>query len=338
METEPKETELPKRVAEALRAPSAAKEKLDEQLAHFSGVRPRQPDLDGSTEILDGTVFTHHHVDAPGDDDTVHWHYVECGPEDGEVILFLHGIPSSWYQWYHQMAAFAHTHRCIAVDLKGYGQSETKPGNYRHEAVAEQMFTMLKQVGVKQFNAVTHDRGSVQADCIAANHPETVLRYARGEQHLYHFNGALQPQETIFRDAPWSGAMEDIPRFIVQIWTNAVKLPIPDIDMRRLIQEFWYPGISHAVPRYFNSSTFRQEWLARRKRLLAAWTCPILLIQSYDSPRQPREFYEGARDYIPNATDVQVRFLSSGHFWSMESPEATTHALQSLLAVPPADY
>ena len=82
-------------------------------------------------------VFKHHFVEAPADYTLITWHYVEAG--HGEPIVFLHGIPDSWYQWHHQMAALAKTHRCIAVDLKGYGQSDKSPGDYRHEGVAEQM-------------------------------------------------------------------------------------------------------------------------------------------------------------------------------------------------------
>ena len=137
------------------------------------------------------------------------WHYVEAGAGSGEPIVFLHGIPDSWYQWHPQMAALASTHRCIAVDLKGYGQSDKRPGDYRHEGVSEQLFAMLRKIGLTRFNVVTHDRGTVQADFIAANHPDSILRYGRGEQHLYNFHPDLAPQGEIFMNSPWTGIMED---------------------------------------------------------------------------------------------------------------------------------
>jgi pimeloyl-ACP methyl ester carboxylesterase len=106
--------------------------------------------------------------------------------------------------------------------------------------------------------------------------------------------------------------------------------PIPDSEIERVIQEFWYPGVSRAVPRYFNSSSFRQEWLARPSRLLKAWRCPILIMQGYNSKTQPRELYEKAREYIPNAADVRVSYLPGGHFWTLESPTETTEAIRQL--------
>lgn len=327
----PQYSELPDRAEQAIHGFIPSDEEIDRRVAHFADVEPRAPNQDGDTETLDGVTFTHHFVDAPGDGEFVRWHYVECG--EGEPIVFLHGIPDSWYQWHHQMAALATTHRCIAVDLKGYGQSEKRAGDYRHEGAAEQLYTMLQQIGVDRFNLVAHDRGTVQGDFIAANHPESVLRYARGEQHLYHFNPKLAPQEEIFMNAPWTGVMEDPKRFVLWVYTWITKRPIPDAEMARLIQEFSFPGIVRAAPRYFNSSTFRSEWLQRRNRLLAQWTCPVLILQGYDSKTQPREFYEDARAYIPNASDVQVRYMQGGHFWSMECPEETTDAVRHLLTM-----
>ena len=306
---------------------------IDERTAHFASVQPREPDQDGATELLDGVTFTHHIVHAPGDYETVRWHYVEAGDANAEAILFLHGIPDSWFQWHHQMAALAGTHHCVAVDLKGYGQSDTGPGDYRHEGVSEQMFAMLKQIGLDRFNLVTHDRGTVQGDFIAANHPDAVLRYARGEQHLYHFNPVLAPQGDIFMNSPWTGIMNDPKRFVVWVYTWIAIVPVPDAEMARVIQEYSYPGITRAVPRYFNSSSFRQEWLERRRRLLGAWKCPMVIMQGYDSKSQPREFYEQAREYLPNAKAVEVRYMPGGHFWTLESPEETTDAIKLLLTM-----
>lgn len=310
---------------------------VEERTRKFASVKPRPEDKDKDKEVLDDVEFTHHFIDVPGDYETVRFHYVESGIPTGEVVVFLHGIPDSWYQWHHQMAALSTMYRCIAPDLKGYGQSEKKPGNYTHEGAAENLFAMFEAIGIAEtkFNVVTHDRGTVQADYIVAKHPEAVLRYGRGEQHLYHFNPVLAPQGELFMNSPWTGLMEDPIRFVVFTYTWIAKRPIPDDQFIRTIQEFSYPRVSRAVPRYFNSSSFRAEWLDRRNRLLELWKCPVLIMQGYDSRTQPREFYEKARDYIPNAKEVGVKYMPGGHFWTMESPDETTEAIQELLAMKP---
>ena len=59
----------------------------------------------------------------------------------------------------------------------------------------------------------------------------------------------------------------------------------------------------------------------------------MMIMQGYDSKSQPREFYEKAREYIPNAKEVEVRYMPGGHFWTLESPQETTDAIKLLLTM-----
>lgn len=319
--------QLPERALRALDGFMVGeRQDINDEIAQFRYVKPRPADSNGDVEVLDGVEMTHHFVQAPGESETIGWHYVDAGK--GEPVVFLHGLPDSWYLWHHQLATLSQTHHVIAVDLKGYGQSEKRAGDYRHEGVSEQLLALLNGIGVDKFNLVTHDRGTVAADYLVANHPDRVLRYARGEQHLYHFNPILAPQEKLFSQ---SQMMLDPTRFVIWCYKWATAMPVPDADIERTIEEYSYPGISQAVPRYFNSSTFRKEWIDRRTRLLNAWMCPVLIMQGYYSKTTPRELYEHAREYIPNAKEVSVAFIKAGHFWTLENPEESTKALVQFL-------
>jgi pimeloyl-ACP methyl ester carboxylesterase len=46
--------------------------------------------------------------------------YVDCGPRDAPVLVFLHGFPESHRTWRHQIAHFSDRFRCIAPDQRGY--------------------------------------------------------------------------------------------------------------------------------------------------------------------------------------------------------------------------
>ncbi|WP_164662193.1 alpha/beta fold hydrolase [Tropicibacter sp. Alg240-R139] len=324
-------SEVPQRAREILKDFMPDEQKIKERVGYFESVQPRPEDQDGDTETLGGVEYTHHIVWADGDFEQIKWHYVEAGPKDGEVVVFLHGVPDTWFMWHNQMSALADRYRVIGVDLKGYGQSSKEVGDYSHQGAARQLMAMLSKIGIDKFNLVTHDRGSVQGDYITSEFPNRVLRYGRGEQHLFHFHPDLAPQGPILANAPWSGKLDDAKKFAIWLYTWVTKFPIPDEDMIRVIQEFSFPEANKAITRYFNTMSFRQEWIDRRRRLLGSWTCPVLIMQGYDSKTQPREFYEDARTYIPNAKDVGVEFVPGGHFWSLESPKETTAAIERLL-------
>lgn len=325
-------TPLSERAQKAIASAIPDETLVEKRLKNFEDLETRSPDQDGDTETLEGVEFTHHIVHTPGDYETIKWHYVTTGSGDSEPIVFLHGIPDSWFQWHYQMAKLSKTHYCISIDLKGYGQSEKAPGTYLHEDVAEQLYTLISQIVPGAFNIVSHDRGTVQADFIAAKHPESVLRYGRGEQHLWHFNPTLAPQGPIFQNAPWTGVMNDPKRFVVWTYTFVAGSFPPDHIMARVIQEFSYDDITKAVPRYFNSSTFRQEWI-RRRQLLGKWKCAVLILEGKESRSQPWEFYNEAdvKMWLSEAKETGVRFVEGGHFWSLESPEDTYQAILQLL-------
>jgi pimeloyl-ACP methyl ester carboxylesterase len=322
---------IPPRAAKVLEHFFPDEKLIEQRLREFPEVAARPEDGDGDVEVLDGVEFTHRFVVGPGDKESVRFHYVETGDPADETIVFLHGIPDSWFQWVHQMSALSTSYHCVGVDLKGYGQSEKTPGDFRHEAAAEQLVAALEVAGISEFNLVTHDRGTVQGDYIAARQPEKVLRYGRGEQHLHHFHPDLAPQGPMFAEAPRTGMMDDPRRFVIWLYTWLCKWPVSDEEIARTVQEYSYPDVNRAVPRYFNSSTFRQEWIDRRESILAAWTCPVMIMQGYESKSQPREFYEAAREYIPNAKSVDVEYIDAGHFWTLEKPDEVTDLIRKLL-------
>jgi pimeloyl-ACP methyl ester carboxylesterase len=43
---------------------------------------------------------------------------------DGPPLLFIHGLGGAWQNWLLNMPAFADSHRVVAVDLPGFGESE----------------------------------------------------------------------------------------------------------------------------------------------------------------------------------------------------------------------
>ena len=63
-------------------------------------------------------------------------HYVISGPEDGPLILMLHGVFEFWYSWRFQIKEFSRNYRVVALDLPGYGYSE-KPKEYTHYSISQ---------------------------------------------------------------------------------------------------------------------------------------------------------------------------------------------------------
>jgi pimeloyl-ACP methyl ester carboxylesterase len=52
--------------------------------------------------------------------------YCEMG-EGGEPIVFVHGLAGCWQNWLENIPYFARTHRVVALDLPGFGNSPMPP-------------------------------------------------------------------------------------------------------------------------------------------------------------------------------------------------------------------
>jgi pimeloyl-ACP methyl ester carboxylesterase len=102
-------------------------------------------------------------------------HYLESGPADGPLMIFLHGWPSIGLMWRAQMNAFAaEGWRCIAPDLRGYGGSFAPDANdaYTIEAVVKDMAELHDHLGGEPAIWIGHDWGSVVAAELSAHEPE----------------------------------------------------------------------------------------------------------------------------------------------------------------------
>jgi|SRR5882757_2691644 len=65
-------------------------------------IDPARPNTVGEVEELgSGVAVTHRFVEAPGGSETVRWHLVESGEAPAPSIVYLHGIPESWWQWHY---------------------------------------------------------------------------------------------------------------------------------------------------------------------------------------------------------------------------------------------
>jgi len=101
--------------------------------------------------------------------------YRACGPEDGPVIMFVHGWPELSLSWRHQLPSMASLgFRAIAPDMRGYGNSSIyKDQNaYTQELIVSDMIQLLDSLGRDQAIWVGHDWGSPVVWNIASHHPD----------------------------------------------------------------------------------------------------------------------------------------------------------------------
>jgi pimeloyl-ACP methyl ester carboxylesterase len=101
-------------------------------------------------------------------------HFIECGPPDGPLMIFLHGWPTISLMWRAQMEAYAADGwRCVAPDLRGFGGSSAPASNdaYAIEAIVADMAEFHDHLGGEPAIWVGHDWGCVVVAELVAHEP-----------------------------------------------------------------------------------------------------------------------------------------------------------------------
>ena len=264
----------------------------------------------------------HRFVEAGG----VQWHYVEAGA--GEAVVFLHGLPESWFSWHHQIDEVSREYRVLAVDLKGYGQSDKRDGDYTAQGVANELIALFDAIGLEEFSLVTHDWGTVIGDHVVSTAPDRIIKYVRMEAPVLKVEPANHPQFELFRNQELATSiMADARTFVTTVYEPRTVQEISDEDMEGVIREFSRPGVAEAVPRYFRDFTMESEEVRRER--FGKMTFPVLVLQGEKDPAQPLWYFEGIEEVFP---DVRLQIVEdAGHFTELEKPDDVSKAILDFL-------
>jgi len=101
-------------------------------------------------------------------------HYVEAGDVTKPLLVFVHGFPEFWFAWRHQLKYFKKDYRVVALDNRGYNDSEKPRGleNFHIKTLVDDIKLLVEGLGVKKFNLVGHDWGGAICWTFAALYPE----------------------------------------------------------------------------------------------------------------------------------------------------------------------
>ncbi|PAX51550.1 alpha/beta fold hydrolase [Brunnivagina elsteri] len=119
--------------------------------------------------VLEST-WQHEYITSNG----IKLHYVTQG--EGELMLMLHGFPEFWYSWRYLIPEFAKNYKVVALDLRGYNDSE-KPQQksaYVMDEFIKDIEGVIRGLGYDKCILVAHDWGGAIAWSFAYTYPDMI--------------------------------------------------------------------------------------------------------------------------------------------------------------------
>jgi pimeloyl-ACP methyl ester carboxylesterase len=103
--------------------------------------------------------------------------YLECGDQNRQAIVFIHGLSGNAENWWDQFEAFRDDYHVIIPDLPGHGKS-SKPFDFEYSvpSFAKVVVELLDQLNIPEAVVVGNSLGGAIAGYIAIHYPERVSR------------------------------------------------------------------------------------------------------------------------------------------------------------------
>ena len=107
-------------------------------------------------------------------------HALHAGPDDGPLMLLLHGFPEFSHAWSAVAPHFADTHRVVMPDQRGCGRSSRPEGveSYRPRLLAADMIALVESLAPLGGTVTLcgHDWGASVAYAMTFHRPDLVAR------------------------------------------------------------------------------------------------------------------------------------------------------------------
>lgn len=251
----------------------------------------------------------------------------------GPAVLLLHGCPFASFVWRRLIPHLAATHRCIAPDLLGLGDTETPAGaDWSLWAQAATMLKLLDFLGIERAHVLGHDHGGAVAQVLAAHHPQRIDRLVLTDAEAYdNWPSAEERPFARITQLPLVGAL------VLWLWSRRVVLRATlesakaVHDGRALSREFVdllaRANLSDRRRRAKTKRFLAEQFDPRNNRVtldvlegLRRFDHPTLLIWAENDAHFGPEWGERLRREIPGAKRLEL-LPATGHLLMEERPE-----------------
>ncbi len=117
-------------------------------------------------------------------------HYLDTGSGERTFVL-VHGMGGRWQHWLETIPSLAEHARVLAIDLPGFGQSESPAAAVSLDGFADAVAELIGDLGIERAVLVGHSMGGPIALRFASRHPDLAEAIALVGGAVFQFSAML---------------------------------------------------------------------------------------------------------------------------------------------------
>lgn len=266
-------------------------------------------------------------------------HYVTQG--EGPLMILLHGFPEFWYSWRHQIEAFFEDYKVVAIDMRGYNNSD-KPKDKSAYALAElikDVEGVIRGLGYERCVLAGHDWGGAIAWAFAYAYPQMLDRLiVLNLPHPAKFAEGLRTPQQLLRS--WYIALFQLPLLpewllqanhyaaIRSVFKSQAVNPeaFTEEDLDAYVAAAAKPGALTSMLNYYRSAFSAGGFLNQTWGVLQV---PTLMIWGENDAALSKELTYGTQDFV---SDFEIRYIPQCSHWvQQEQPALVNQYMQAFL-------
>lgn len=255
--------------------------------------------------------------------------FYRLSSENDEVLLCLHGFPTSSLDYRKIWNELAARYSLFTFDMLGYGFSDKpRKGIYTTHNQVDVLQALLEEKGISRVHILSHDYGNTIVQELLARSAEGSVDFRI--ETICFMNGALFPEthRPILAQKLLIGPIGAVfgqftpdsffKRSLSSIFGAATKPTAEELD--DFVAAFKFnqgKRIAHKLIQYMlERYVYRERWVEP----LRALQQPFRFINGLADPVSGQHLVERFREVVPNQTDI-IELKEIGHFPHFEVPE-----------------
>ena len=270
--------------------------------------------------------------------DGIRLHYLDWGGPEQHPVVFLHGGGLNARTWDLICLALRDRFRCIALDLRGHGDSEWSPTMaYSIADHARDVIGLADHLGFDEFALIGMSLGGMAAMGMAGSHPERLSALAIVDVGTEIRLGPAQRIRRFMTEASLFGSIDEVidraitfnPRRDRELLRHSLLH-----NLRRLSDGSWawkHDSRHRADPETLDALRAEVSGLAAG---FGGVRCPVLIVRGEES----EVFLEGDAHHLAGSFEHGrvVEIPDAGHTVQGDNPAALVKALEAFLSGLPA--